>query len=80
LTRKEGGPDHGKLYAQKVIFADRGMQYDYDFYEQCTERLVHQAVSTYPFLVGLHYAFLSMSGLFLLVGEYIRNSCPFDDV
>jgi hypothetical protein len=44
------------------------------YIERCrTERFVHERAANAPFLVGLHYAFMTESKRCHILGKYIKN-------
>lgn len=71
LVRKKGGPDHGKLYAMKVLKKANIVQKTKTLEHTKTERQVLESIRTSPFLVTLHYAFQTSTKLHLVLGEFL---------
>ena len=69
LVRKLGAPDHGKLYAMKVLKKASIVQKTKTTEHTKTERQVLEAIRQSPFLVTLHYAFQTESKLHLILGK-----------
>lgn len=72
LVRKNGGTDHGKLYAMKVLKKASIVQKAKTTEHIKTERQVLAAVRQAPFLVTLYYAFQTDAKLHLIL-EYIKG-------
>lgn len=70
MVRRVGGPDHGKIYAMKVLKKDRLIQKPKTLEHTLAERSVLEHIRESPFLVTLHYAFQTESKLHLVMGEY----------
>ena len=68
LVRKLNGPDHGKLYAMKVLKKASIVQKTKTTEHTKTERQVLQAIRDAPFLITLHYAFQTDAKLHLILG------------
>lgn len=71
LVRKQGGNDHGSLYAMKVLKKASIVQKKKTAEHTMTERQVLEAVRQSPFLVTLYYAFQTDAKLHLILGWYI---------
>ena len=69
LVRKQGGHDHGTLYAMKVLKKASIIQKKKTAEHTMTERQVLEAVRQSPFLVTLHYAFQTDAKLHLILGK-----------
>lgn len=69
--RKQGGNDHGSLYAMKVLKKASIVQKKKTAEHTMTERQVLEAVRQSPFLVTLYYAFQTDAKLHLILGWYI---------
>lgn len=67
--RKQGGHDHGTLYAMKVLKKASIIQKKKTAEHTMTERQVLEAVRESPFLVTLHYAFQTDAKLHLILGK-----------
>ena len=68
LVRNLNGPDHGKLYAMKVLKKASIVQKTKTTEHTKTERQVLQAIRDAPFLITLHYAFQTDAKLHLILG------------
>lgn len=72
LVRKNGGFDHGKLFAMKVLKKGTILQKQKTTEYTLTERQVLERVRQSPFLVTLHYAFQTDAKLHLIL-EYVNG-------
>lgn len=72
LVRKNGGYDHGKLFAMKVLKKGTILQKQKTTEYTLTERQVLERVRQSPFLVTLHYAFQTDAKLHLIL-EYVNG-------
>lgn len=72
LVRKNGGQDHNKLYAMKVLKKASIVQKAKTTEHIRTERQVLASVRQSPFLVTLYYAFQTDAKLHLIL-EYVRG-------
>ncbi|KAI1287644.1 Ribosomal protein S6 kinase alpha-5 [Halotydeus destructor] len=72
LVRKNGGHDHRKLYAMKVLKKVTVCQKQKTLEHTKTERRVLESIKRAPFLVSLHYAFQTSSKLHLVL-DYISG-------
>ena len=76
LVRKLNGPDHGKLYAMKVLKKASIVQKTKTTEHTKTERQVLQAIRDAPFLITLHYAFQTDAKLHLILGICFEYHVP----
>ncbi|KAK4030359.1 ribosomal protein S6 kinase alpha-5 isoform X1 [Daphnia magna] len=72
LVRKQGGNDHGTLYAMKVLKKASIVQKKKTAEHTMTERQVLEAVRQSPFLVTLYYAFQTDAKLHLIL-DYVSG-------
>ena len=68
LVRKQGGPDHGKPYAMKVLKKSWVAKRSNSLQYTQSERRVLELVRGSPFLSQLHYAFQTDETLHLVLG------------
>ena len=72
LVRKLDGPDHGRIYAMKVLRKSRVLQKPKTLEHTIAERQVLEHIRSAPFLVSLHYAFQTDTKLHLVL-DYISG-------
>uniref|UniRef100_A0A7G3AY86 non-specific serine/threonine protein kinase n=1 Tax=Lutzomyia longipalpis TaxID=7200 RepID=A0A7G3AY86_LUTLO len=72
LVRKNGGVDHNKLYAMKVLKKSNLIQKKKTAEHTRTERQVLEAIKDSPFLIDFHYGFQTESRLYLVI-DYVSG-------